>query len=216
MAWFLNPALTNFRTAVDLAYPPRDRASDGTIGNLAHQLSVSDHNPDPDGSVDAWDMDVEVNGAGKPCALDLEVLKIIFEAHESSLYWIHVGQIASRDSDWKRVPYVGASPHNEHVHWNTRESHENSQKPWGLPVVFYDELKKAVLEALKTPVPYVSGGVKEAAAVAGEGSISLRKAVEYLLEDVRFDPRPAVATVDMEAVRAVVREELNKTKLGDG
>jgi hypothetical protein len=60
MAWRLNTALTNFRAAVDRAYPNRDRTSDGTIGDAAHQASVSDHNPDPDGTVDAWDMDVNL------------------------------------------------------------------------------------------------------------------------------------------------------------
>lgn len=134
--WYLNKALTNFRNAVNMAYPRRDRASDGTIGDPDHAARSSDHNPDPDGSVDAWDMDVEVNGKGKPYTADVEELKRVFQAHESSSYWIHNDQIARRADGWRRRPYgefnddPGRNKHTQHVHWNTRSSHENSTKPW--------------------------------------------------------------------------------------
>ncbi|GIJ30163.1 hypothetical protein Vqi01_53250 [Micromonospora qiuiae] len=131
--WYLNQALTNFRNAVNAAYPNRDKKSDGTIGDAAHQKTSSDHNPDPDGSVDAWDMDVEVNGDGMPYREDIERLKRVFEQHESAQYWIHDHLIASRGSGWVRRVYTGSSPHTEHVHWNTRESHERSTKPWVIP-----------------------------------------------------------------------------------
>jgi hypothetical protein len=132
MAWYLNKALTTFRAEVDAAYPHRDKASDGTIGDEAHQGGSSDHNPDSDGSVDAWDMDVEVNGQGAAYAADVEDLKDVFEAHEASQYWIHDRIIASRDDGWARRSYSGSNPHDKHVHWNTRSSHEDSTKPWGV------------------------------------------------------------------------------------
>jgi hypothetical protein len=129
--WRLNPALTSFREAVNAAYPGRDKTSDGTVGDLAHQATDSDHNPDPDGSVDAWDMDVQLDGPDKPPpAEDLEHLKQVFEVHESSKYWIHNRVIASRDTNWKRFPYTGLNPHDKHIHFNTRPSHENSSAPW--------------------------------------------------------------------------------------
>lgn len=133
--WYLNPALTNFRDAVNAAYPFRDKESDGTVGDEAHQGTSSDHNPDPAGepdagSVDAWDMDVEVNGKGKPYVDDIEELKRIFQNHESSRYWIHNREIASRSDNWRRRPYTGSNTHEKHVHWNTREAFENSEAPW--------------------------------------------------------------------------------------
>lgn len=132
--WYLNTALTGFRNAVNAAYPYRDKGSDGTIGDSAHSSRTSDHNADPDGSVDAWDMDVEVNGRGKPAKADVEALKAVFEAHPSSAYWIHNDQISFRSEGWKRRSYSYAGPdrnrHTQHVHWNTRSSHEGSTAPW--------------------------------------------------------------------------------------
>jgi hypothetical protein len=136
VAWYLNRALTGFRNAVNKAYPRRDKTSDGTIGDAAHQSGSSDHNEDPDGSVDAWDMDVEVNGKGNAYAADVEALKRVFEAHPSSKYWIHNDRISFRSEGWKPRSYAYAGPkrnqHRQHVHFNTRESHEDSTALWNV------------------------------------------------------------------------------------
>jgi hypothetical protein len=123
VAWFLNPALTRFRNEVNSRWPRRDKTSDGTIGDPAHQATSSDHNQDADGSVDAWDMDVD----------GVDVKKVIEAAlkHESIQYVIYNRRITSRSwglGTWR--PYTGSSPHDKHVHFNTRPSHENSNKPW--------------------------------------------------------------------------------------
>jgi hypothetical protein len=57
MSWKLAAAAVTLRDQVNKRYPRRDRASDGTIGNLAHRRRISDHNPDKTGYVMALDLD---------------------------------------------------------------------------------------------------------------------------------------------------------------
>lgn len=205
MAWFVNRALTNFRNAVNAKYPRRDKGSDGTIGDAAHAASTSDHNPDPDGSVDAWDMDVDLNGAGQPYSGDVEALKAVFQAHESSQYWIHNRVIASRsDGPWRRRTYTGDNPHDKHVHWNTRQSHENSNAPWVLGTTPQGD--DDMIRVLK--VNQANGVTAFYAAVAGRPMVSIANGAE--LEEWR-----KMATAARAGAEVTVPEAYLKAFEGD-
>jgi hypothetical protein len=129
--WYLNRFLTSWREAVNKKFPKRTKASDGTIGDLRHQAeSFSEHNPDKDGSVDAWDMDVNVLGSSNPTGnaaelAELEKLIKAFQRLPESQLWIHNRQIANRDIDnWRPRPYHGVNPHDHHVHWQSKSNME--------------------------------------------------------------------------------------------
>src|SRR4051812_26112300 len=55
--WVLIPSLKALFTEFDRIAPARGHASDGSIGDTAHQEEVSDHNADEVGSVPIHDAD---------------------------------------------------------------------------------------------------------------------------------------------------------------
>ncbi len=130
MGWYLNKFLTTWRAAVSEEYPKRSRRSDGTLGDARHAASVSEHNPDRDGSVDAWDMDVNLLGSKDSdgnAAEDeaIEALKAEFQKQKGAQLWIHNGQIANKDlGHWRRRPYHGRNAHQHHVHWQSDPDYE--------------------------------------------------------------------------------------------
>lgn len=131
-SWYLNRFLTTWRDAVNRRFNKRARTSDGSIGNAKHAASSSQHNPDRDGSVDAWDMDVNLLGlshhptGSKTELVHIEDLKREFQNLPQAQLWIHKGQIANRDiGNWRRRKYTGSNPHDKHVHWQSRSSRED-------------------------------------------------------------------------------------------
>lgn len=176
MAWYLNPALTRFRQAVNARWPKRDKTSDGTLGDLAHSKTASDHNPDPDGSVDAWDMDID--------GVDVAACIAAAIAHESIQYVIYNRRITSRSmpgglGTWH--PYTGPNPHDKHVHFNTRTSHETSTAPWVIPA--------ATTNATTT----------------GAADMAKLDDVHYTLTQVPYDGTPVAHHVALADVRARIK-----------
>jgi peptidoglycan hydrolase-like protein with peptidoglycan-binding domain len=156
MSWRLNTFLTTFREAVNKKFPKRDKASDGTIGDTRHQAeSFSEHNPDPDGSVDAWDMDLNLTGASNYRGSaaekeDVEALKKEFQKQPQAQLWIHNRQIANRDiGNWARRHYGGSNPHDHHIHWQSRSSRETQP--------YHGDL---VVDAINAPEPKPQPGNK--------------------------------------------------------
>lgn len=133
----LNPALTAWRQGINQRFPGRGTGTDGGYADAAHG-STSQHQPDADGTVDAFDCDVNFLGSGEPTGSVLErsiaaALKLDFQAdpHGRSLLWIHRRQIANAEIRfWTPRAYTGDSPHTEHIHFQSRQSKERDSRPW--------------------------------------------------------------------------------------
>lgn len=142
MAWHLNRFLTTWRAAVDAEFPHRGKASDGTIGDLAHSRTPSEHNADTNGSVDAWDCDVNLLGSSSPTGTAAEVaamrtLLSYFQRQAGAQLWIFRGKIANRDvGDWRVRDYSGPSAHDHHAHFQSRPSRETTSFAGDLDHVF--------------------------------------------------------------------------------
>ncbi|MFD2767178.1 peptidoglycan-binding domain-containing protein [Micromonospora eburnea] len=126
-AYHLAPVLKALRDEVDRRWPHRDRASDGWIGDAAHQATRSDHNPDADNrSVNA--LDIDIDGVDPM----LVVRKCI--AHPSTQYVIFDRTVWSRTRTFAAARYTGSNPHDKHLHVSVSHDRalESSTVGWGI------------------------------------------------------------------------------------
>jgi hypothetical protein len=168
-SWYLAPSLAVLRDEINRRWPGRDRTSDGTIGDAAHQATRSDHNPNARGSVNAFDIDED--------GIDLAAVFAAVRRHPSARYWIYEGWLYHRDRGWRPETYTGPNPHDRHAHLSIDQTvaAEQDRRPWGL---LEDELTKDELVAACRIA--VHGLLKEAA----DGSTATGRQVRDYLRAV--------------------------------
>jgi hypothetical protein len=129
--WVLIPAGRSLFDAFDGLAPDRDRASDGSVGDTAHQEEVSDHNPDETGSVPIHDADqvnevhaIDVDDDLRTPGLTMEVVvqfllgRVRSGAEPRLRYMIYNRRIWEASNGWRLRAYTGASAHTEHAHFS--------------------------------------------------------------------------------------------------
>lgn len=122
----LAPSLVRCRTIIDSRWPNRDKASDGWIGDAAHQATTSDHNPNGRGIVNA--LDIDKDGIHVPTVL------AALMTHPATNYVIHNRRIYQASDRFRPRVYTGSNPHESHVHESIRQSSsaEQDPSPWPL------------------------------------------------------------------------------------
>ena len=136
--WRVAKSLEVLRYQINAAYPGRNKASDGTIGDAAHSKTKSEHNPDADGVVRALDITHDP-AKGVDCGRIVEAL--VASRDRRILYVIWNRRIcSSKVQPWKWRAYSGSNPHDKHFHVSVVDSpalYDNEQ-PWaigGVPVI---------------------------------------------------------------------------------
>ena len=140
------------REQIDRRFPDRDRQSDGWIGDKAHQVRVSDHNPDSQGWVYAIDIDENMgvgiwrNGRTARRLTDELILYAMSRLPGSDRvkYVVYEDQIASGTykATWWKFRGKGYG-HTAHIHISFTTSALNDNRAWPLPVLAPDKKTRA-------------------------------------------------------------------------
>ncbi|WP_430789611.1 hypothetical protein [Actinoplanes sp. G11-F43] len=158
--WVLVPCLVQLRTELNRLAPERDRTSDGTIGDTAHQSRVSDHNDDEVGRVPIRDADSKHEVHAVDLDVDLREPNLTMEmvvqhvvrrcrsgAERRLRYVIYNRRIWEASSGWRQRAYGGDNAHTQHAHFSSsyETKLEASTASWHLediPVALTDADKK--------------------------------------------------------------------------
>ncbi len=139
--WRAAKSISKLRQQVNQAYPGRNKASDGTIGDLAHCPGSSDHCPniidngigvvtaidithDPDSGCDMHLITRSIAGDQ-----DSRIKYIIYNREICSSY-AHAGKPA-----WTWRSYSGSNPHTRHAHFSVlkEKTKYDNTNGWKLP-----------------------------------------------------------------------------------
>jgi hypothetical protein len=168
------PCLDEGRDQLNERFPHRDKASDGSIGDAAHQAETSSHNPDDESGVSAeWDdhdgiheirardYDKDLND---PDVTAEDVVQFIVKMARNGTFWwiryiIFNGRIWHERDGFVTHAYTGASKHTEHWHITSTFS-EAADTVTGTNWQFQSLTKKGVVHTpSKPPVLDVDGAL---------------------------------------------------------
>ncbi len=138
----LTTALTRLRSDFDTRFPRRDKASDGWIGDAAHQASTSGHNPDdtPGSKAEYSDADAKAEVRAVDIDKDLKDTVSMQQVVDAILrtptdrrrlkYVIFNRRIWSASNGWAPRAYTGSNPHDQHAHFSGDPAYDEDGQPW--------------------------------------------------------------------------------------
>lgn len=161
MGWRVARSLEVLRDQINAAYPQRNKASDGTIGDAAHAASVSDHNPDAGAVVRALDI---THDPAHGCDIDRLTDALAASRDPRISYLIANRLITGPEYGWAWTTYYGDDPHANHFHLSVvADGRADDTRPWsiGAGAPGGDDMSaraSAVIEAWSVGMPKTSDG----------------------------------------------------------
>jgi hypothetical protein len=136
-------SLKTLMNSINILAPGRNKASDGMIGDLAHQSRSSDHNPWVWDNVAKKGVVTALDITHDPGKCDCQVLANSLQAGKDARikYVIWNKRIMNSSSingsdPWTWRPYTGANPHTKHIHISVKCNKEayDETSPWNIHV----------------------------------------------------------------------------------
>jgi hypothetical protein len=132
--WRVAGSLLTLRSQIDALYPGRDKASDGTVGDAAHQAEQSDHNPDSQGIVRALDI---THDPAHGCDID-KLTDALAAGRDPRISYVIANQLImsgpAGPDPWVWRTYGGSDPHTNHVHISVvADVSADRTTTWALP-----------------------------------------------------------------------------------
>lgn len=118
-SWRLVRSLMRLRWQIDAMAPNRSRASDGTIGDAAHQARTSDHNPRVVLALGEQPVVLALDITHDPahgCDTHAVAESIRLSRDRRVSYVIANRQVTGPNHGWEWDPYTGTDPHINHMH----------------------------------------------------------------------------------------------------
>jgi peptidoglycan hydrolase-like protein with peptidoglycan-binding domain len=147
-------SLKKLLAQVNAIAPKRNKASDGWIGDVKHMARHSDHNPEPDGTVDARDITNDASH-GMDTAVLAEALRASKDYRIS--YIICNGRIMSGrkgPKPWQWRKYTGSNGHYHHMHISVLDEGQDDTTPWDIED-YFKKGKSSVPKIKPSPLPKV-------------------------------------------------------------
>jgi hypothetical protein len=121
---------------INTGAPKRSKVSDGWVGDAKHASRHSDHNAEPDGTVDARDFTNDPSGG-----MDSQKLcdALVASKDPRISYIICNGKIISGrkgPKPWVARKYSGSNSHHMHIHVSVLDEGQDDKTPWKIDHIF--------------------------------------------------------------------------------
>lgn len=236
-AWVVDRSIPVLFGQINAAAPTRDKSSDGTIGDAAHQARESQHNPEsppppgnPDDQVDAGDIthdpkagaDMGVVAESIRLSRDRRVLYVIFNRR------IFYGYDRAGLPAFTWTSYSGSDPHTGHLHVSVNDVHHDETQLWEIGIgdmaltpeqeswLYNASSITASMARMQATAP-IRDGKNKPVAVALELKM-VAAVVDHGERLAALEERPPVEAgpIDVLALQAVVRSVLMEPGVQDG
>jgi len=221
MGWVKVKWIPKLFAAFDALWPNRNRSQDGTIGDTAHQSSVSGHNPDDtagskperedaDNIAEVRAADVDARGVNMQAVVDA----IVSDPNERKrfIYIIFNGYIWSASNGWRKAKYNGSDQHTTHAHFSGDPNYDEDARPFNFAGGGEMELSD------KSPFgqQFTAEEGYEGPWLAG----TVGNQLQYIREDASYARQAAVkaaaAATEAQTALADVKALLERLAPGDG